>query len=797
VRSRNQPRAGRTWASIPPLAVLVAAALVIGGVGATASAQTPPAPPGAQAQPPVDNVFPIPVPYEVSFSDDWHNCRGEGCSRQHKGNDILADDGTPAVAVESGTIVKVDNTGGGLGGLTVWLRGDSGVAYYYAHNSANLVAPGDRVSRGQTIATVGSTGNAAGGPAHIHFQINLCGELSSDEPCTVNPFPYLQGWAQGLVDGGTDGVGWFDPSTGGFGQRSDAGSPLPSIPVTLPPPPADPDDPVVGGPGSQDVLPLAGDWDGDGRDSVGTYQRGDATFHLRDDEGAELAPVPFGTPGRPDVWPLAGDFDGDGRDTVGLYQQADASFVVLVDAGVASAPVVLGTQGRTDALPVVGDWDGDGRDSVGLYQQADGTLSLLDDAGAPVDPTTVVTPTARPEGTAPTDAFPVAGDWDGDGRDSVGLMWRGAAMFDLPVPTPVDPAASRTVPTDVAPAPLPVAGDWNGRDLVTLDELRQIYGLLPDEAKVVEGLPALNAAMMRAGISTPARKAAFLATLRSESGFRFDVSEYGNESRYRGRGFIQLTGRSNYEAAGKFLGLDLLNDPDLATNGLVSPVVAAWYWTVARDINQAADKLDMAAVNIAIGFRPSLQRDMIRCADFLAALKFYSGGTAPEGVNCERTPESRTLAFSMSVPPAARQWLPGGSRPSGAPSGTIPKLDATTLPPTSAAPPTPPQTYVPAPGDPVAPPSSGPVPSAPPSTGGTAPTAPTAPTGPPPSSDPPTTDDPGTTTSSEPTTSSSDTTAPETTTTGSTPPNEPTTTSPVDPDESTTTTLFDGQYEGG
>ena len=85
--------------------------------------------------------------------------------------------------------------------------------------------------------------------------------------------------------------------------------------------------------------------------------------------------------------------------------------------------------------------------------------------------------------------------------------------------------------------------------------------------------------------------------------------EIGNGRRYRGRGFIQLTGEVNYRAAGRFLGVDLLGNPDLAQNVMVSPAVAAWYWTVARTINLAADELDMAAVNIAVGFAPNVRRD--------------------------------------------------------------------------------------------------------------------------------------------------------------------------------------------
>ncbi|HEX6423959.1 MAG TPA: peptidoglycan DD-metalloendopeptidase family protein [Acidimicrobiales bacterium] len=623
VARRGRPR---RWSALLAGAVVLAGA--VGGIAAAAGAQSggqPPVPP----EPPADNVFPVPLPYEVSFDDTWHACRDD-CARRHKGNDLMADEGVPAVAVEAGVIAKVDDTDDGRGGLSVWLLGDSGVAYYYAHNSQNLVAEGDRVARGQMIARVGRTGNARTTPPHIHFQINLCGELSSDEPCTVDPHPYLRTWSQGQIGGGIDGVGWYLPAAGAFEQRTEAGSPLPPV--------------ALGEPGDGDSLPLAGDWDGDGRDSPGIYRPADATFRLLDDEGGALEPLSFGEPGRDDVWPVAGDFDGDGRDTVGLYRQADATFVVLVDQGAESAPVALGEPGRADALPVVGDWDGEGRDSVGVYHQADGTVALLDDDGTALEPATA--------GAGGAGSFPVAGDWDGDGSDAVGVLRRDAAAVELPVPEALDPEGVRTVALDGAEVDgaLPVAGDWNGQDLVTLAELRQIYGEIPDEATVAEGLPGLNAAMLRAGISTPARKAAFLATVRNESEFRYDAVEHGNDSRYRGRGFIQLTGMANYRSAGDFLGIDLAGEPDLALDGLASPAVAAWYWTVARDINAAADALDMAAVNIAVGFAPSVRRDTLRCGDFVAALRYYRGGDVPEGVNCERTAEAQRRALAPLLP---------------------------------------------------------------------------------------------------------------------------------------------------
>lgn len=47
--------------------------------------------------------------------------------------------------------------------------------------------------------------------------------------------------------------------------------------------------------------------------------------------------------------------------------------------------------------------------------------------------------------------------------------------------------------------------------------------------------------------------------------------------RYRGRGFIQLTGRDNYARAGKALGLDLPNQPDLAADPAIAARIATWY----------------------------------------------------------------------------------------------------------------------------------------------------------------------------------------------------------------------------
>ena len=140
---------------------------------------------------------------------------------------------------------------------------------------------------------------------------------------------------------------------------------------------------------------------------------------------------------------------------------------------------------------------------------------------------------------------------------------------------------------------------------ITGSQLRAITpNLSPQRAEGLSGF--LNLAMAEADISTPQRQAMFLAQVAHESGgFRYseelasgaayewrrDLGNIyaGDGRRYKGRGFIQLTGRANYRDAGRALGLDLINNPTLAAADLNAARVAAWYWD-SRDLNSSADQ---------------------------------------------------------------------------------------------------------------------------------------------------------------------------------------------------------------
>jgi murein DD-endopeptidase MepM/ murein hydrolase activator NlpD len=133
--------------------------------------------------------FAFPVADNYAYGDSFGAPRMMGTPYQHwhEGTDIMAPMGTLLVACERGVILRI-GTGGVLGGNTVWLRGESGVSYYYAHLSefADGLREGMVVEPGTVLGFVGDTGNARGGPPHLHFEIHPNGGMA------INPYPLLR-----------------------------------------------------------------------------------------------------------------------------------------------------------------------------------------------------------------------------------------------------------------------------------------------------------------------------------------------------------------------------------------------------------------------------------------------------------------------------------------------------------------------------------------------------------------------------------------------------------------------------
>jgi murein DD-endopeptidase MepM/ murein hydrolase activator NlpD len=111
------------------------------------------------------DACPVDGPHVVN--NDYGAPRGGG-TRRHQGNDIMAPMGTPVVAVVDG--IAYQKTGG-LGGNAYQLQGAAAL-YYYAHLNDFVVPDATHVRAGQLIGHTGNTGDAAGGPAHVHFEIH-------------------------------------------------------------------------------------------------------------------------------------------------------------------------------------------------------------------------------------------------------------------------------------------------------------------------------------------------------------------------------------------------------------------------------------------------------------------------------------------------------------------------------------------------------------------------------------------------------------------------------------------------
>jgi murein DD-endopeptidase MepM/ murein hydrolase activator NlpD len=203
---------------------------------------------------------------------------------------------------------------------------------------------------------------------------------------------------------------------------------------------------------------------------------------------------------------------------------------------------------------------------------------------------------------------------------------------------------------------------------------------LPSLSKPASTNKDVLAKAMEGKITDKRERAAFLAQMHHESnGFASMVEEgepsyfkkyefkknlgntkKGDGERYKGRGFIQLTGRSNYEIFGKKIGQDLINNPELAADPEIAAQIALSYWE-SRGSGKAARGGDYDAVTRSInpGMKGKADRDA-KYAMYLASLGIDAKGQEVK-IDEQVTSTDKTKATetkSSSVPKGVSLQIP-------------------------------------------------------------------------------------------------------------------------------------------
>jgi hypothetical protein len=201
--------------------------------------------------------------------------------------------------------------------------------------------------------------------------------------------------------------------------------------------------------------PIVGDWNGTGSDKPGVFRPSTGQFLLQISAFKTIT-VNFGQAGQLAV---AGDWDGNGIDTPGVFNPATGQWFLTNGIGGAnvnnSSPIVKQSVifGQSGDTPVTGDWDGDGKDTIGTYTDATSVWRLSNSLNGTVDFTPVVFGNANTR--------PIAGDWNGDGLDTIGVFNQVTAVMALN--NAIIAGDGEIVFNFGQAGDIPLAGDWDGK----------------------------------------------------------------------------------------------------------------------------------------------------------------------------------------------------------------------------------------------------------------------------------------------------------------------------------------------
>jgi hypothetical protein len=205
--------------------------------------------------------------------------------------------------------------------------------------------------------------------------------------------------------------------------------------------------------GTGGLIPISGDWSGQGWDTIGTFDPSTATWYLRNTNGPGSATSVFQY-GGPGTIPVVGDWTGSGKIGIGVFTPANGLWQLRNTPNAGPADITF-QYGAPKTVPVVGDWAGTGATGIGVYTPATGTWQLRNTASPGVPDNTFQ------YGGGVTGEIPITGDWQGTGQTGIGIFVPGTATWYLR-------DTANAGPTSIAPfvygwnGVIPLTGAWGG-----------------------------------------------------------------------------------------------------------------------------------------------------------------------------------------------------------------------------------------------------------------------------------------------------------------------------------------------
>ena len=203
--------------------------------------------------------------------------------------------------------------------------------------------------------------------------------------------------------------------------------------------------------------PIVGDWNGAGNDRPGVFRPSTGQFILQFSPRL-IVTVNFGQSGDLAV---VGDWDGNGIDTPGVFNPASGQWQLTngikgLNVNNSTPPVNFTfTFGQVGDTPIAGDWDGNGIDGVGLFRTGNSNFILSNGFQGTID--------IKPFIFGSLGSRAIAGDWDGDGIDTIGVFSPNTGVMALNNVNSTGNGVGDIVFNFGQSGDIPLAGDWDGK----------------------------------------------------------------------------------------------------------------------------------------------------------------------------------------------------------------------------------------------------------------------------------------------------------------------------------------------